>query len=505
MVINILNILRNLTTSILKKANNLAEDFKIIEKNKKIDILDVFFLLSIGILCYLVFINHLGDYSLRMWDESRNGINALEMLKNNNFLVTYFKGTPDLWNTKPPLFIWVVVIFFKLFGISELTLRLPSAIAASLIVILIYIFSKLTLKDRWSGLLGSLIILSSMGFSDIHIGRTGDYDALLTLWVFLGVIFTFYYIEFKQNKDLLFSAIFWSLAVLTKGVAALFMFPGIFLYLIIKGKLKEVIRNKTFWVVTIIYILIICSYYFGRNILNPGYLSAVWKEDLFGRFGKTVGAVNHEFLYYWNWLKDFRFQKWIYILPFTFISYFFIKNKTYKNLIIYFFILTISFFLIISYSETKQIWYDAQLYPLASLLVAILLISLIRKFPILIRFVPIIILCFYLQRYIRTNIAYVYRPDLEKESSCLKYGYIFRDYPNKFNNYVGIDKDEGFCMPFHFYLLRAGLKYKNVSDIISGDKILTCDSSVISLVEQKYNTKRTFDKNGCWGIEILKP
>ena len=459
-------------------------------------------MILIGILCYLVFFNHIGDYSLRMWDESRIGVNTLEMLKNNNFLVTYFKGTPDLWNTKPPLFIWITVIFFKLFGVSELTLRLPSAIAASTVVLLIYFFSKLILRDRWAGLLGSLIIISSMGFSDIHIGRSGDYDALLTLWVFLGSIFTFYYIELKRNKDLYLSAIFWCLAVLTKGVAGLFMIPGILLYIIVKGKLKEIVRNKTFWMIFIFYILIIFGYYFSRNIINPGYLSAVWREDLFGRFGKAIGAVNNEFLYYWNWMKDFRFQKWIYLLPFSFISYFIVKNKTYKNFIIYFFLLTVSYFLIISYSETKQIWYDAQLYPLSSILVAILLISLIKKFPIIIRFIPILILCFYLQRYIRTNIAYIYRPDLEKENSCLKYGYIFRDNSNMFKGYTGIDTNEGFCMPFHFYLLRAGLKYKLLEDMNVGDKILTCDSSVVSYGEQKYKTNKTYDKDGCWGMQI---
>jgi len=505
MVINIVRILQNLATNSIVIIENFAKSLKIIQKEKKIDFLDTLFLLFIGILCYLVFFRYLGDYSLRMWDESRNGINALEMLKNNNFLVTYFKGAPDLWNTKPPFLIWVIVAFFKLFGVSELTLRLPSAISASLTVLLIYVFSKLILKDRWVGLLGSLIILSSMGFPDIHIGRTGDYDALLTFLTFLGSVFTFYYIESKQNKDLYLSAIFWCLAVLTKGAAGLFMIPGILLYIIIKRRLREMVCNRTFWLVSLFFVLIIGGYYLSRNIMNSGYLSAVWKEDLFGRFGKAIGAVDHNFSYYWDWLKDFRFQKWIYLLPFSFVSYFLVKSQIYKNFIIYFFILTIGYFLIISYSETKQIWYDAQLYPLASILVAIFLLSLIRRFPILIRLIPILILCFYMQRYIRTNIAYIYRPDLEKDNSCLKYGYIFREYPNKFNGYVGIDKDEGFCMPFHFYLLKNDLKYKNITDIVPGDKIITCDSSVVSFSEHKYKIKRTMDKNGCWGLQILNP
>ncbi len=69
------------------------------------NILDIIFIFSILILCYIIFFRHLGEFTIRIWDEGRNATNALEMLKTGNPIVTYFNGQPDMWNVKPPLHI----------------------------------------------------------------------------------------------------------------------------------------------------------------------------------------------------------------------------------------------------------------------------------------------------------------------------------------------------------------------------------------------------------------
>jgi 4-amino-4-deoxy-L-arabinose transferase-like glycosyltransferase len=139
---------------------------------------------GIAVACYAAFFHHLGEFTVRIWDESRNGVSALEMSRSNNWLVTTYQGIPDMSSVKPPLYIWLMAIMYKIIGVSELGLRLPSAVGVSLVVLTIYLFSLKALKNRWIGIVGALIILSSMGFPDLHIGRTGDYDALLTLFMF---------------------------------------------------------------------------------------------------------------------------------------------------------------------------------------------------------------------------------------------------------------------------------------------------------------------------------
>ena len=64
--------------------------------------------LVIAAVGYLLFFHRLGELPIYVWDEARDTINALEMLRTGDLLVTYFHGRPDLWNTKPPGAVWLM-------------------------------------------------------------------------------------------------------------------------------------------------------------------------------------------------------------------------------------------------------------------------------------------------------------------------------------------------------------------------------------------------------------
>lgn len=468
----------------------------------KLNKIDIFFVFGLVLLCYLTFFHHLGEFSIRLWDEGRNAVNAVEMLANKNWLVTHFNWQPDMWNVKPPLHIWIVALFFKIFGISELSLRLPSAISASVIVLGIYGVGKFILKNRWIGLLGSLILLSSMGFSEIHIGRTGDYDAMLTMWIFGAIIFSFLYLEKRQRKNLFLAGLFWLLAVMTKGVAGLMMLPAVLIYCLITGKLFSVLKDKYFWLTLVAMILVVAGYYLGREYFNPGYLRAVWAEEFIGRYQRDVGSGGANFWYYWKLMASFRFQKWIYFVPASIFGYFLSKEKKVKNWILLSYLATVSYFMIISGSETKQYWYDAQLYPLASLLAASLIVLILGKIHWIVRWIPIIILMFYMQRYIRTNLAYIHRPDLDKDNSCLKYGYLFRDKSIDKSGFSIVHGDNT-CFALHFYIDQNKLMRKDIGSVVSGDKILSCDNGTVESIKKAYKSKNIFvSQNGCVGLEV---
>jgi len=468
----------------------------------KLSKIDIFFILGLTCLCYLTFFHHLGEFSIRLWDEGRNAVNAVEMISNNKWLVTHFNWSPDMWNVKPPLHIWIVALFFKIFGISELSLRLPSAISATVVVLGIYLVGKYILKNRWIGVLGALILLSSMGFPEIHIGRTGDYDALLTVWVFGAIIFSFCYLENLQKKNLYLAGLFWFLAVMTKGVAGLMMLPALFLYSLVKGKLAKVLGDKYFWLTLLFMILGVNAYYFGREHFNPGYLKAVFDEEFIGRYQRDVGSGGANFWYYWKLMASFRFQKWIYFVPVSIFGYFLTKEKNIKNWILLTYLAVVSYFVIISGSETKQYWYDAQLYPLASLLAASLIVLVLRKIHWVGRWIPIIILMFYMQRYIRTNLAYIHRPDLDKDNSCLKYGYLFRDKSIDKSGFSVVHGDNT-CFALHFYVDQNKLVRKEMDSVVRGDKILTCDNGTLESINKVYKSKNIFSsQNGCVGLEV---
>jgi 4-amino-4-deoxy-L-arabinose transferase-like glycosyltransferase len=74
---------------------------------------------------------NLGGMTIRLWDESRMAINALEMYESRHYWVTTFEHQPDLWNTKPPLMIWLQVLSLHIFGVHDWVLRIPAALAAT--------------------------------------------------------------------------------------------------------------------------------------------------------------------------------------------------------------------------------------------------------------------------------------------------------------------------------------------------------------------------------------
>ena len=77
---------------------------------------------AILILLLIVFYTYL-IYALPLfqWDESRLGVNAIEMLQSHHFLSPTYFGEPDYWNTKPPFAIWSMCTSIFLFGLSVFT------------------------------------------------------------------------------------------------------------------------------------------------------------------------------------------------------------------------------------------------------------------------------------------------------------------------------------------------------------------------------------------------
>lgn len=136
------------------------------------------------ILIYLVIFLKLDSFHMRWWDESMFAVNTYEMMENGKYFSLYFDGRPDLFNTKPPLTNWLQLLFVKLLGYNELAVRLPSAIAACLSVLIVFKFTLKRFDVLWAWV-SVLILLTSEGFIGFHTARTADSDSLLTLFYYL--------------------------------------------------------------------------------------------------------------------------------------------------------------------------------------------------------------------------------------------------------------------------------------------------------------------------------
>ena len=339
-------------------------------------------LLGVGLIVYFPLFLDLDALPLALYDESRRAVNAIEMLQQGNFIVTYFEGKPDMWGTKPPLLIYLQAICLKVFGFNELAIRLPSALAGLATVgVLIYYAWKHFNNKAW-GIFASLVLVTSSGFISSHVTRTGDYDALLSLFTTIYTLCFFEYMYCSNRKAgkrlLILTAVFVSLAVLTKSIAGLLFLPGLFIFALATGKLKKIMTDRRAYLALSGIIFFVGSYYFIREQLNPGFLQAVADNELGGRYLDTLEYHKHEFSWYFQALLRKDFLPWIFVLPFSlFLS--FGKSKKIKLLSLYLFTCVLSFLLIISFSATKLHWYDAPVYPLASLLVSLGIYYLFEK------------------------------------------------------------------------------------------------------------------------------
>lgn len=124
---------------------------------------------------------------LALKDESRNANNALDMAISGFSLVTTYDFRPDLWNTKPPLVIWLMSGSLRLFGFNEWALRLPSALAAMATLACTLWFVRKVTGSMGVALGSAILLLLSPGFFGEHGARTGDFDAVLLLFVTGGL------------------------------------------------------------------------------------------------------------------------------------------------------------------------------------------------------------------------------------------------------------------------------------------------------------------------------
>lgn len=327
------------------------------------------FFLFLLLISIPVFIN-LDKPVVRLWDESRRGINAYEMYRNGNWLVTHYDGEPEMWGTKPPLLIWLQVISMKIAGPGELALRLPSAIAAFLTCLLIFLFSAQYLKNPLFGLIWALVLVTSNSYIDFHAARTGDFDALMTLFMLLYSIAFFKYIEEKKNKDLYLTIIFITLAAFTKGIAGLLFLPGLFLYAIFTGSSMMILKNRHTYYGMLIFLVVIAGFYLGREAVNPGYLKVIWANEIGGRYFETIESNQED---YWFYLQSIKWpgmiKWWPFILP-GLIAGLLMKEKRFRKLSLFGLVLLSSHLLVISASKTKLAWYNIPEYPYFALFIA---------------------------------------------------------------------------------------------------------------------------------------
>ena len=98
---------------------------------------------------------NLGGWPLFDVDEGAFSGATSEMLVNGNYVSTFIYGAPRF--DKPILIYWLQGLSVTLFGHNEWAFRLPSAVAATLWVWVIYAFAKPRLNETKALVVAALL------------------------------------------------------------------------------------------------------------------------------------------------------------------------------------------------------------------------------------------------------------------------------------------------------------------------------------------------------------
>ena len=319
----------------------------------------------LAVLCCWVIFQNLGAAHLFEPDEGRNAERARELLLINNWAIPHENFLPAL--DKTIFLYWLIAIAYKLFGVSEWSARLPSALAALGCLLLVYRF----VRDRWgnwAALWSALILLTNIQF--FFYSRLVIFDMTLTFLTTLALI------EYHQALDtgepnarsrhILVMSAAMGLATLVKGpIGALLPAMVIFFHLLLLRR-WSFLTWRNLLLGGIVFSAIVAPWAAWTESKHPGYLRYFFWEENVLRF-LTPHFQRGEPWYYFIIVVVCGFFPWSFLLPST------IKNTWNKSLAkenLFLILWIVVPFLFFSASNSKLPHYILPIFPALAILTA---------------------------------------------------------------------------------------------------------------------------------------
>ena len=171
---------------------------------------------AVGISFFL----NLGGAPLFDLDEGAFSEATREMFVRGDFISPFVNGIPRF--DKPVLIHWLQAASMTAFGPTPFAFRLPSALAATGWVLLVYGFVT-RVVDRDTALRAALMVATALGV--MVIGRAATADALLNLWLVAAMFGMYLYFQERRTGWILLTHAAMGLGFLTKGPVAV-LIPG---------------------------------------------------------------------------------------------------------------------------------------------------------------------------------------------------------------------------------------------------------------------------------------
>ncbi|MGA2372599.1 MAG: glycosyltransferase family 39 protein [Candidatus Korobacteraceae bacterium] len=311
----------------------------------------------------------LGQHVLRNWDESIYAEIAKEMLNRHSWLTPHFDFRP--WLEKPPLFMWLTTLMFRLFGVSEFSARVTGALCGVGTIWLTFEIGR-RLMDEWVGLTAALVLLTNGYF--LYVIRFGSIDMPLT---FCLTLVAYAYVRVRQGDPRWWYAAgaATGMAVMLKGAAGAAAPMALCLALLIDRRFAELrspeVRNSALLACAIAlpwHLAMLFTY--GRRFLNEyiGY-------QVIARATKAIEGRAHDLPAYF-YLQEY----WQFFLPFALLALvglvLYIRGQQDSSIVVsYVLVITLGFTLV----RTKLHTYVVPAFPFISLLAALAIRTLLKN------------------------------------------------------------------------------------------------------------------------------
>lgn len=319
--------------------------------------------LFLVIFSLLLFFPGLGARGLWAPVEPRYAEIARVMLERGEWIIPTING--KLYTDKPILYFWLVLLGSKLLGgVTEWSIRLPSALSAVGLVLSTYALGRELLGAR-QGFLGAVVLATSARF--LWEGRWAHTDMLFTLFFTLSLYF-WARAKWRIGRPWSFVLAYglMGLATLTKGLIGIVL-PGLILFFFVA--LRREWRSILAWRIPsgiAIFLLVTLPWFVQVSLATGGR----WLEEFIlvhhvQRY--TAGAGHRQPIYYYLLNFPADLLPWtLFFLP-AIAAYWPRRKMLREPIVLYFFLWFLVVFLFFSFSDTKRALYLLPLFPPATL------------------------------------------------------------------------------------------------------------------------------------------
>ncbi|MCO7625210.1 glycosyltransferase family 39 protein [Pseudomonas fluorescens] len=325
---------------------------------------------SLFLLAALLFFFALGNHQLQGSTEARVAGIAMEMHLDDDWVTPRLFG--EVFLEKPPLSLWLDAGAMRVFGVSPWAVRLASAVAGLLSVMLLYGMLRRFGRPKavaWT----AGILLATMASYWSNVRGVGE-DALLALGVTTALLAFFQAQRAASAANSLLFIVGIAIATLSKGVLGLAM-PGvvIFAYLLADNlidkrlKVGAWLRPGLLTVVGLIPLLIWLAVLYQRG--GSHAVAEVLLTNSVGRFsGSFVEAGHYEPFYYYLAKLPEAFLPWN-ILVYLGLWHFRKEVKANRYLL-FFSLWIVAQFIMLTLASSKRTVYLMSMTPAAAVIAA---------------------------------------------------------------------------------------------------------------------------------------